>query len=70
MDRVARALHKFIGDDYDDFLGGGEVKMEGDAQMTMHLVQAKLPPVVAKSVADVAAVVEAQVPKVMSVTPI
>ena len=70
MDRVARALHKFIGDDYDDFPGGGEVKMEGDAQMTTHLVQAELPPVVAKSVADVAAVVEAQVPKVMSVTPV
>ena len=36
MDRVARALHKFIGEDYEDLPGGGEVKMEG--QMTTHLV--------------------------------
>ena len=59
MDRVARALHKFIGEDYDDFPGGEEVKMEGDEQMTMHLVQAELPPVAAQSVAGVAALVEA-----------
>ena len=68
MDRVARALHKFIREDYEDLPGGTEVKMEG--QNTTHLVSAELPPVVAKSVASVAAVVEAHIASVMSVVPV
>ena len=68
MEGVARALHRFIGEDYEALPGGTEVKMEG--QNTTHLVSAELPPVVAKSVASVAAAVEAQIASVMSVTPV
>ena len=64
---MARALHRFIGDEYES-PQGTEVKMEG--QNTTHLVQAELPPVVAKSVASVAAMVESQIASVMSVAPV
>ncbi len=67
MDGVARALHRFIGDEYEP-PQGTEVKMEG--QNTTHLVKAELPPMVAKSVASVAALVEAQIASVMSITPV
>ena len=64
MDGVARALHRFIGDEYES----PEVKMEG--QNATHLVRAELPPVVAKSVASVAALVEARIAAVMSAAPV